>query len=110
MAGKFVLKKTSNSQYRFNLKAANGEIILTSETYIQKQGALNGIGSVKNNSLNDSRYERRKSTNNQHYFVLKAANNEIIGMSETYSSPQAMETGINSVKINAPLATLEDLT
>lgn len=110
MAGKFVLKKASNSQYRFNLKAANGEIILTSETYFQKQGALNGISSVKNNSSNDSRYERKLSTNNQHYFVLKAMNNEIIGVSETYSTAQAMEAGIKSVKNNAPLATLEDLT
>jgi uncharacterized protein YegP (UPF0339 family) len=110
MAGKFVLKKASNSQYRFNLKAENGEIILTSETYFQKLGALNGINSVKNNSSNDSRYERKISTNNQHYFVLKAMNNEIIGVSETYSTTQAMEAGIKSVKSNAPLATLEDLT
>ena len=46
MAGKFVLKK-SGAQFMFNLKASNGEVIATSERYTTKQGALNGIESVK---------------------------------------------------------------
>ncbi len=50
MAGKFELKKTSDGQYRFNLKAGNGEIIATSESYRSKESALNGIESVKNNA------------------------------------------------------------
>jgi uncharacterized protein len=50
MAGKFVIKKTSNGQYRFNLKAANGEIIATSETYKTKAAAETGIESVKTNA------------------------------------------------------------
>jgi uncharacterized protein len=49
MAGKFVLKK-SGDQFMFNLKAANGEIIATSERYTTKAGALNGIESVKTNA------------------------------------------------------------
>lgn len=110
MAGKFVLKRTVNSQYMFNLKARNGETILTSETYLQKQGAQNGIKSVKINASNDSKYDRRKSTNDQYYFVLKAGNNEIIGTSERYVSSQGMENGISSVKSNAPTAEVEDLT
>jgi uncharacterized protein YegP (UPF0339 family) len=50
MAGKFVLKKGSSGQYHFNLLAANGQIIATSETYERKQSALNGIESVKTNA------------------------------------------------------------
>jgi len=50
MAAKFELKKTSNGQFRFNLKAGNGEIIATSESYTTKQSALNGIESVQNNA------------------------------------------------------------
>lgn len=49
MAGKFELKKTA-SGYRFNLKAGNGEIIATSESYTTKAAALNGIDSVKRNA------------------------------------------------------------
>jgi uncharacterized protein YegP (UPF0339 family) len=49
MPGKFVLKK-SGDQFMFNLKAANGEVIATSERYKTKEGALNGIESVKTNA------------------------------------------------------------
>ena len=45
---KFVLKRTSDDQYMFNLKSTiNGEVIATSERYTTKQNALNGIDSVR---------------------------------------------------------------
>jgi len=50
MAGKFVLKKSSNGKYHFNLVATNGQIIATSEMYERKASALNGIESVKKNA------------------------------------------------------------
>lgn len=50
MAAKFVVKKGSTGQYRFNLVAANGEIIATSETYTTKAAAMKGIESVKKNA------------------------------------------------------------
>jgi uncharacterized protein YegP (UPF0339 family) len=50
VAGKFVLKKGSSGKYHFNLVAANGQVVATSETYERKQSALNGIESVKNNA------------------------------------------------------------
>jgi uncharacterized protein YegP (UPF0339 family) len=110
MAAKFEIKKGSSGLYRFNLKAGNGEIILSSETYQSKQGAENGISSVKVNAPIDARYERKTATNGQPYFELKAANGEPIGRSETYSSTSAMEGGIESVKKNAPNADTEDLS
>jgi uncharacterized protein YegP (UPF0339 family) len=110
MAGKFVLKNATGGKFMFNLKASNGEIILTSETYQEKSGALSGIESVKKNSVSDSNYERKIAVNNQFYFVLKAANNQVIGKSEMYTTRAAMENGIESVKKNAPGATTEDQT
>lgn len=108
---KFELKKTADDQFMFNLIAVPpGEIILTSERYKQKAGAQNGIESVKENAPLDERYERRKSSRGEPYFVLKAANYEIIGTSEMYSSESAMENGIESVKKNAPVATIVDMT
>jgi hypothetical protein len=110
MAGKYVLKKTSDDQYMFNLKAGNGEVILTSERYTSKSGAKNGIESVRENSPTDAQYERLTATDDSPYFVLKAKNWEIIGVSEMYSSTLAMETGIASVKANGPTDEVEDLT
>ncbi len=110
MAGKFELYKSANEQFRFRLKAGNGELILSGEDYSSKTGAENGIQSVKTNAPNDARYERKEASNGQSHFVLKAGNDEPIGRSETYSSNSAMESGIESVKSNAPNALIEDLT
>ncbi|MEQ9151059.1 MAG: YegP family protein [Parvibaculum sp.] len=104
MAGTYELKKTSSGQYMFNLKAGNGEVILTSEQYKSKSGAEAGIESVRKNSPIDERYERKSSTSNQPFFNLKAANHEVIGRSEMYSSTSARENGIESVKKNGPNA------
>ena len=108
MAAKFEIKKSAGEQFMFNLKAANGEIILTSETYRQKRSAEEGIASVKANAGDDSRFERKTAKDDSPYFVLKAANGEIIGKSEMYSSVAAMEKGIASVAKNATDAEILD--
>jgi hypothetical protein len=51
MAGKFELYQDKSGEYRFRLKAGNGEIIATSsESYKTKASAQNGIDSVKRNA------------------------------------------------------------
>ncbi len=110
MAGKFELKQLKNEQYLFNLKASNGQIILTSEQYKSKSGAVNGIESVRKNSVNEGRFEVLASKSGDPYFVLKAGNGEVIGRSETYSSDAACKNGIQSVMKNAPDAELVELS
>jgi len=101
MAGKFELKTAKNGKFHFNLKAGNGQIILSSEMYDTKSAAENGIASVQKNAGDDALYERKTSGKGEPYFTLKAANGQAIGKSEMYSSASAMENGINSVKTNA---------
>ena len=110
MASKYELKTSKNGQFVFNLKAANGQVILTSESYTTKDAALNGIESVRKNSQVDTNFERKTATNNQPYFTLKAANGQTIGKSELYSGTAAMENGIASVKTNASGASVEEVT
>ena len=105
--GKFVTSKRTNGEFQFNLKADNGQVILTSEGYTTRAACENGIDSVRKNSPDDTRYDRKKSTNDKHYFNLKSSNGQIIGTSEMYESSSAMENGIASVKKNAPSATVE---
>ncbi|HEY3904618.1 MAG TPA: YegP family protein [Streptosporangiaceae bacterium] len=50
MAAKFVLKKSSNGKFHFNLHATNGQVIATSEMYESKAAAVNGIESVQKNA------------------------------------------------------------
>lgn len=108
--GKFTISKRKNDEYQFNLKAGNGEIILTGEGYTIKANCHKGIESVRINSQDDSRYDRRVAKNEKDYFVLKARNGEIIGKSQYYSSKSSMEIGIDSVKTNAPTAEIVDET
>ena len=108
-AGYFLLTK-SGTQFKFALKAGNHETILGSELYASKASAQNGIASVHANSSIDGRYERRTSKDDKAYFVLKAANGEVIGTSEMYSSPSAAEKGIESCKANGPKGPTRDET
>ena len=61
MAGKFEIFMDKAGEYRFRLKAGNGEIILASEGYKQKASAENGIASVQKNASEAARYERKES-------------------------------------------------
>jgi uncharacterized protein YegP (UPF0339 family) len=105
---KFVISKRTNDEYQFNLKAQNGQVILTSQGYSTKASCENGIESVRTNAVEDKNFDRNKSSNNKDYFNLKAGNNQIIGTSEMYENTSGMETGIASVMKNAPEATIEE--
>ena len=47
MAAKFVIKKGTSGEFHFNLVAANGETVATSERYTTKEAAIKGTDSVK---------------------------------------------------------------
>ncbi|WP_326983370.1 YegP family protein [Chryseobacterium sp. MYb264] len=108
--GKFIISKRTNDDYQFNLKAGNGQVILTSQGYSTKVSCQKGIESVKKNSQDDSKFERNKAKDNRCFFSLKASNGQIIGTSQMYESDNGMENGIDSVKNNAPNAYVEDET
>jgi uncharacterized protein len=104
--GKFVIKTAKNGEFFFNLKAGNGEVILTSEIYTTKAACNNGIASAQKNCSDDARYETKVHTNKKHYFYLKASNGQIIGTSEMYETNSGMEEGKTSVKNNATSKTI----
>jgi len=95
--GKFVLKTAKDGQLYFNLKASNGETILTSEMYKSRASALNGIESVKKNSGEEKRYAKQVAKSGKFYFTLKAANHQVIGNSEMYDTEKSRDAGIKSV-------------
>ena len=105
---KFEIYTDKAGEYRFRLKAGNGQVILTSEWYTSKDGCMNGIDSVKENSGNDERFER-KDTATGCKFTLKAWNGQAIGESEVYTSDAACENGVASVAKNAPIAEVVEI-
>lgn len=120
--GKFALKQTK-SGFKFDLKADNGEIIASSEVYKTKASCLNGINSVRKNSVGGVEdqtvegFEKVKHPKFEVYtdkagefrFRLKATNGEIIATSEGYKAKKSCMNGIESVKKNAPEALVVEI-
>ncbi|BET97218.1 YegP family protein [Xenorhabdus taiwanensis] len=108
--GHYDLKKTKNGQFYFNLVAANGDIILSSEMYTTKAAANKGIHSVQVNSPDKTRHEVKKNKSGKPYFVLKARNHQIIAISETHTNEASMKKSMQSVMKNGPTESIRDLT
>ncbi len=120
--GKFEIKNTKTG-IKFNLKAGNGEIILSSETYSSLASCKNGIASVQKNApiaaLEDQTAEGFAKEKNPKFevyvdkagefrFRLKAGNGEIIGTGEGYKKKASCLNGIESIRKNAVDAKIDD--
>lgn len=110
MAGKFEIYKDKAGEFRFRLKASNGETILASEGYTQKAGCKNGIESVRKNSTDPARFDKKTTASGKFRFNLTSSNKQVIGTSESYNSESSRDNAIGSVGRNAPDATVDDQT
>jgi len=110
MPGKFEIYKDKKGAFRFRLKSSNGQIILVSAAYKAKAGCNNGIASVQKNATDEARFEKKETKAGKTMFNLKAANNQVIGTSESYNTPAARDNGVKSVGKNAPGAKIDDQT
>ncbi len=104
MAGKFVCSKRKDGQDTFVLKASNGQVILSGEGYKTAKSCANGIESVRKNSQVEGRFEVKTAKDGRTYFVLKAANGQVVGKSQMYKSSSGCSNGMKSVAENAPKA------
>mgnify|MGYP003299760260 FL=1 len=120
--GKFVIKKAKDG-VKFDLLAGNNQVIATSEIYTTLSACKNGIASVQKNSvaanLEDQTVEDVQTAKNPKFevykdkagkfrFRLKATNGEIIATGEAYESKAGCMNGIESIRKNAPEASIED--
>ena len=119
---KFVIREVA-SGVKFDLKATNGQVILTSEVYTTKAAAINGIESIRKNApsanvenqteegfetMTHPKFEMYEDKGGEFRFRLKARNGEIIGTSEGYVAKASCINGIESVKKNAAEAEIEE--
>ena len=109
MPAKFQIKKARNGKFFFHLLAQNGEVILASQMYTSKATAKKGIASVQENAADSDHYEEKTNRAGEHYFVLKAKNQQVIGTSESYAGKTGMKNGMKSVSKNSPKAVVEDI-
>ena len=113
--GKFKIKNVPTG-IKFDLTAANGEVIATSEVYTTRQSCLKGAESVRKNGpvapIEDQTVENFKQEKHpkfevyldkagEYRFRLKATNGQIIAVSEGYAAKAGCMNGIESVRKNA---------
>jgi len=98
MSGVFEVYKDNAGEFRFRLKASNGQTVLASEGYTAKAGCMNGIESVKENAQIGERFETYTDKAGKYRFRLKAANGQVIGTGEAYETEANIKNGIESVK------------
>lgn len=110
MAGKFEIYADKSGEYRFRLKAGNGETILTSEGYAAKSAAMNGVESVQANGSDTSLFAKRETKGGRYRFDLKAKNHQVIGSSQNYKTSSGRDNGIGAVGRAATGAKIVDLS
>ena len=118
---KFVTKKTETG-YKFDLYTSNGQIIASSQVYSTEASCHAGIESVRKTApsanLEDQTVDPIVTATNPKFelyldkagefrFRLKARNGEIIATSEGYKAKASCQNGIESVRKNAPDASVE---
>ena len=109
MTAKFEISSRSNGEFQFNLKAGNGQVILSSEGYSSLQACQMGVESVRMHSVDPTHFECKTAKDGSPYFSVKAKNGQSIGISEMYSSISARDNGIQSVMTNASGAEVVNL-
>lgn len=104
-----VYQSGKNNEFRFRLKAGNGQTILSSEGYTTKTSCLNGIESVKKNAPDPRRVTKSTTPSGMFRFALTAANSQVIGTSQNYKSESGRNNGIESIKKNAVKAEVKEV-
>ncbi len=94
---RFDVFRGADGRHYFNLYAANGEIVLSSQGYSSEAAAYNGVFSVADNGLLPERYEVLDSADGGAYFTLKARNGRVIGVSEVYATRSNAQRGADGV-------------
>lgn len=103
---RFAIKLDAGGKHYFTLHARNGEIVLRSQRYDAKAGALNGAFSVADNGTTAARYQVLQASNGGYYLNLTATNGQIIATSEVYASKYNAERARDSIIALLPVVPL----
>lgn len=91
-----------SGQWRFNVHAKNGQIVLSSEQYTTEAAAVNGAVAVQTVGTDATAYAVQQNAAKGWYFTVKADNGQIIGVSQQYTTKAAAQSAITSLKAFLP--------
>ena len=119
---KYLIRATATG-FKFDLRAANGETVATSEVYDTLAACRKGVESVRKTApsakledqtledfriLSNPKFELYPDRSGRFRFRLKARNGKVIAISEDYATKAGCEKGIESVRANADAAVETD--
>ena len=110
MPAMFELKKNGDGQFYFHFLDRDGELILMSGDYPDKQEAEQAISDVRVGSLMSNQIAAGKVPDGETFFVIKNAGGRILVKSILFDSQMVFDNALHSVKDNACVAEISDLT
>jgi uncharacterized protein YegP (UPF0339 family) len=110
MPATFQLFKSDDNQFYFHFLDHEGELILMSGDYEKKEEAEQAIKDVKVGSLTANQIAAGKVPDGDTFFVIKDTRGDILVKSVLYNSPMIFDNALHTVKDNACVAEVNDLT
>ena len=110
MPATFELKTNDEKQYLFNFLNSQGELVLMSGDYGSKEEAMQAIKEVRTGSLMSNQIAAGKVPEGDTFFVIKDTAGSIIVKSVLYHSAMVFDNALHTVKDNACIAEVVDLT
>lgn len=105
-SGKWVIKE-EDGEYRAQLHASNGELLLCSESYASYASAKEAIGNISQNGIAGN-FIVDCDKKGRYFFKLRNATKVTLCIGETYSQLQACLSAIDSVRSFLKTAKLAD--
>lgn len=110
MPAVFELKSNSDDQYFFHFLDSQGELVLMSGEYPDKESAEQAIKDVRVGSLMSNQIAASKVPEGETFFMIKDTAGDILVKSVLYSSQMVFDNALHTVKDNACIAEINDLT
>lgn len=108
---KFQIFQGKDDQFYFRLKSVNGNVLVYSEGYTQKESAIHGIRSVKENGRAAENFRSKTSDTGEVFtFSIMAQNGQVVASSDSYASVENRDKGIISTLETVEQAPIEDTT
>lgn len=108
MSLKFEITKSDGGEYFFKLVSPDGKTLVRSEGYKAKASCTNGIESVRKNSTDDKRYDRKTASDGRPYFNLMATNGQVVGTSPMFADAKVCAAAIAAMTKGAATAKVDD--
>jgi len=106
--GAFVIVKTKDNRFGYNLLTDIGDKILSKDGYLDKERCLHAIKQVKQISNNDFSYEKALTEQHEFCLLLLSPCGESLGESETFREFSKMDKALVEIKKHAPWSDIVD--